>query len=405
MGPLMAPQSFFQIVCRASDVMSEPIRILYLADSIADPERPTVAHLRRLVSGLDPGMFSPTVWAIQDDDHAVADILPCACGGLNMAGDGRIAALVVRQRLGRIIRQGGFDLVCAYDVRARVLGLPAARAVGLEICLAGVRDMGQSLSPKVLTSLHRANGSASRFVTNAAAVAQRLVRQEQVRRDQIDVIPDGIDLSVVLPRRPETQADAKHRLGLSVHQPLILMDAPFERPQDHPTFLASIGHLREHHPNARFVLLGIGTERMRDEIMAEATRLDVASRVTFSGDLRQRPLWYQAADVAVHTSLLEGCSAALLYGMAMGVPTVAADAGGHSELIVHGQTGYLFPPRDPDALAMRVHLLLAAQDVAAEFAEAGRRRVREEYTASLEVRRFTDYYRALVFSHLGIYRG
>jgi len=380
--------------------MTDPIRILYLVDSTVDSERPTMAHLRRLASGLDSLMFSPTVWAIRDSDEEVSGTLPCACGGLNVKGNGFVASLLARQRLGRVIRTGGFDLVCAYDVMARVIGLPAARSSGMQICLAAVRDMGESLSPHLLCALHRANAAASRFVANAAAVAQRLVRQELVRRDQIDVIPDGIDLASIPARTSETHADAKHRLGLSLHQPVILLDAPFDRVQDHPTFIASIAHLREFHPNARFVILGTGPETLRNEIMQEGERLGVSPLLILTSDSHLRQLWYQAADVAVQTSLLEGCSAALLYAMAAGVPSVAADAAGNSELIVHGQTGYLFPARDPDALAMRIHLLLAARDVAAEFAEAGRRRVRDEYAASLEVRRFTDYYRSLVYSTL-----
>jgi glycosyltransferase involved in cell wall biosynthesis len=383
------------------DTMSDPIRILYLVDSIADPDRPTVAHLHRLATGLDPLMFSPTVWSIQDSEPEVAGILPCACGGLAVKTSGLLASLVARQRLGRIVRSGGFDLVCAFDVMARVIGLPAARAAGMDVCLAAVRDMGQALSPQSLTALHRANDAVSRFVANAAAVAQRLVRQELVRRDRIDVIPDGIDLTSVPARTPETHADAKHRLGLSLHQAVILLDAPLERVQDHPTFLAAIAHLREHHPNARFIILGSGPDGMRNEIVQEAERLGVSPLIIMTSDPRQRQLWYQAADVAVQTSPLEGCSSALLYSMAAGVPSVAAAAGGHSELIVHGQTGYLFPARDPDALAMRIHLLLAARDVAAEFAEAARRRVRDEYAVSLEVRRFTDYYHSLVYSSIG----
>jgi glycosyltransferase involved in cell wall biosynthesis len=44
--------------------------------------------------------------------------------------------------------------------------------------------------------------------------------------------------------------------------------------------------------------------------------------------------------------------------MLLGTPLVAADSGGNPEIIRHGETGYLVPPDDPDAFALRTLDLL-----------------------------------------------
>jgi glycosyltransferase involved in cell wall biosynthesis len=53
----------------------------------------------------------------------------------------------------------------------------------------------------------------------------------------------------------------------------------------------------------------------------------------------------------------------LIEAMLLGTPLIAADSGGNPEIIRHGETGYLVPPDDPDAFALRT-LDLLEDDVA-----------------------------------------
>jgi glycosyltransferase involved in cell wall biosynthesis len=50
-------------------------------------------------------------------------------------------------------------------------------------------------------------------------------------------------------------------------------------------------------------------------------------------------------------SLGEGCPNAILEAMATGLPVVATHVGGIPEMVIHGETGFLVPPRDPPRLA------------------------------------------------------
>src|SRR5262249_41898524 len=81
----------------------------------------------------------------------------------------------------------------------------------------------------------------------------------------------------------------------------------------------------------------------------------------------------------------EGLSNAVLESMAAGMPVVATAVGGTPELVEHGVTGLLVPPRDADALAAAILRLLDEPSLARRFGEAGRRRVVERFALTAMV--------------------
>jgi glycosyltransferase involved in cell wall biosynthesis len=72
--------------------------------------------------------------------------------------------------------------------------------------------------------------------------------------------------------------------------------------------------------------------------------------------------------------------------MAAGVPVVATRVGGNSEVVAHGETGFLVPPRDPAALAEGILTLLRDAGQARTFGEAGRRRVSQRFSLERMIR-------------------
>jgi glycosyltransferase involved in cell wall biosynthesis len=69
-----------------------------------------------------------------------------------------------------------------------------------------------------------------------------------------------------------------------------------------------------------------------------------------------------------------------LEAMACAVPVVSTNVGGPNETVVDGETGFLVPPRDPDALAQAVRRLLDDPDLRARMGRAGRARVLARFT-------------------------
>lgn len=381
--------------------MSQRIRIAYLVDSIDDPMRGTVRHVRRLTQALDRTEFFPHVLVMNDDpsDQRLQGFT-CRIERLGYQDHHPLAVLRARLRLQRYMREHRCDVVCAYDRTARIAGLPIARSVHKGLCIGVVRDMGQNLNPEDLVRLRRSNEIVHRFVASSAAVANRLMRQERVFRDWIDIIPEATLLEDELLRTDEQCLDARHSFGLSVHEPVILIHGAFEPWTDRTVIFDALEYLVEHHPNLRCVMMGRGRSEVVADVRATAEQRALERQIIIADDPQLYDRWILAANVGVTASLYEGSADALLRFMAVGLPVVATSSGDNPEIVSHGRTGYLVEPREADALAMRIHLLLVADDVIRDFTVAARESVRNEFSDTLEAKRYSDYFRTLVYSQL-----
>jgi glycosyltransferase involved in cell wall biosynthesis len=100
------------------------------------------------------------------------------------------------------------------------------------------------------------------------------------------------------------------------------------------------------------------------------------------------------SDISVVASHEEGFSNAILEAMAAGLPVVATAVGGNTEAVIHGATGWVVPPRNPETLAARILALLEDPVKIREFGKRGRKRCQECF--SLE---------RMVENHIKLYRG
>ncbi|HOJ20800.1 MAG TPA: glycosyltransferase, partial [Armatimonadota bacterium] len=80
----------------------------------------------------------------------------------------------------------------------------------------------------------------------------------------------------------------------------------------------------------------------------------------------------------------------ILEAMASGLPVVASRVGAIPELVVEGETGFLVPPGDADALAQAVNLLLDESGLRERMGRAGWQRAREEFDIARNGRRLVD---------------
>jgi glycosyltransferase involved in cell wall biosynthesis len=95
-------------------------------------------------------------------------------------------------------------------------------------------------------------------------------------------------------------------------------------------------------------------------------------------------------------SLSEGLSNVLLEAMTANLPIVATDVGGNPEVVEHGKTGLLIPPRNVDELTAAIIQILQCPDMASRFGDAGRARVVREFSLESMVRQTQDLYMALL---------
>src|SRR5262249_23780264 len=102
-----------------------------------------------------------------------------------------------------------------------------------------------------------------------------------------------------------------------------------------------------------FELRLAGNGPSRQQLEEVAVELGVADRVHFLGFLDEREIIEELvqSDLFVLSSFIEGVPVSVMEAMAIGVPVIATNVGGTSELIEDGRTGLLIRPSDPQAIA------------------------------------------------------
>ncbi|HEY4596913.1 MAG TPA: glycosyltransferase family 4 protein [Thermoanaerobaculia bacterium] len=165
--------------------------------------------------------------------------------------------------------------------------------------------------------------------------------------------------------------------------------APAGEVEGPPGYLLFVGRLRirkgvevllealREIPGARLRIAGDGEHRPA----LERAAAELGPAVTFLGtrDAAQVRTLLRGAAALVVPSIYEGMPLVVLEAMAAGVPVVASAVSGIPEVVVDGETGWLVPPEDPEALARALEEILADPGEARRRGEAGRRRVAERY--------------------------
>jgi len=92
--------------------------------------------------------------------------------------------------------------------------------------------------------------------------------------------------------------------------------------------------------------------------------------------------YYETFDVFVLPSRVEGFSVALLEAGAAGVPSIAFDVGGNSEIILDGISGYIIPNNDLGELLSKIIYLYEHHDIGKNIGEAARRLIRKKFSTA-----------------------
>lgn len=130
------------------------------------------------------------------------------------------------------------------------------------------------------------------------------------------------------------------------------------------------------------VLVGGTTdESFVSELNKNIEQRELGGCIRFAGDCADMPAAYMLADVVVSASVRpEAFGRIVVEAQAMGRPVIAADHGGARETIVPGETGWLVPPNEPDALAAAIEAALAATPAQrAVMADAAIRNARDNF--------------------------
>jgi len=295
-------------------------------------------------------------------------------------------------RLARYIRLWRPHIVHSHMVHANILARVTRLFASMPVLVCSARSIYEG--SRLREILYRLTDPLCDMTTHVCrAGVERYVKIKAVPAHKIRHIPNGVDTGVF---RPDRGARARLRSDLGVAEAFVwLAVGRFEPPKDYPNLLSAFTDVARGYPNSLLLVAGDGPLRGNIENMVRS--LGIQHRVRFLGVRRDVPQLMNAADAYVMSSSREGLPNVLLEAHATGLPIVATDVGGNREIVMDGQTGFVVPPHQPDALAEAMRCVMdMSEHERLQMGAAGRQYITDHYSMEQVVQRWEDLYRELL---------
>jgi glycosyltransferase involved in cell wall biosynthesis len=221
---------------------------------------------------------------------------------------------------------------------------------------------------------------------------------------RIEVVPCGFDPEELWP----VPHIARKQLGLDRNKFYVLQLGRMVPRKGVDIVIQSLAVLRDQFDIEAHLLVVGGDCEQSDlrkcselaRLMKLASDLKLKQQVTFTGQKARSELryYYSAADVFVTTPWYEPFGITPLEAMACATPVIGAAVGGIKSTVIDGHTGYLVPPKNPEALAERLAILHNDYSLARRLGAEGMRRAHEHYTWRSVAAKIAEIYEETVES-------
>jgi glycosyltransferase involved in cell wall biosynthesis len=296
------------------------------------------------------------------------------------------ADIFAASRLRKFLKEQKAQILHAHTGHA--VGLGALAALSTETAFLATRRVDFPIRTNFFSRWKY--GQLDGLVTISRRV-QQVVGSNGFVTDRIAVIPSGIDPS----EYPSTADRLKLRKarGFSERDVLVVNAAALVPHKDHETLLRAAAIVCRAVPAARFLILGDGP--LRGALAGMAQAMGLAEKVFFLGHRADVLELMAMADVFAFSSVEEGLGTSLLDALTIGVPTAATAAGGIPEIYGSSSAPELVPPRDPQALAENILVVLRDPAEARRRVERGRDLVKG-FSVQAMAERYEEVYKNLL---------
>ena len=181
--------------------------------------------------------------------------------------------------------------------------------------------------------------TTDQVVSLSEGVKENLVKKYKVKRENIEVIYNPIDLKHIEQEINSGKLPKEHEQIFQKGEPVVITAGRLVKQKDHFTLIKAFAETNKKVPS-QLVILGEGP--LKDELMQLSQTLNVNERVHFLGFQDNPYIYFHKANLFVLTSIHEGFSHVIAEALACGTPVVSTDCkSGPSEVLDKGKYGML----------------------------------------------------------------
>jgi L-malate glycosyltransferase len=154
--------------------------------------------------------------------------------------------------------------------------------------------------------------------------------------------------------------------------------------------ITAISQLIERYPTIKLVIAGDG--ELKSSLQQMVSNLGISKHVVFAGYIQDVHNLMYSFNIFVLPSLQEALPLVCAEAMALEKPIIGTNVGGIPEQVINGVTGFIVPPKDPEALAASIDRLISDPALLADFGRRGYERYQEKFALPGMLRATVDVY-------------
>jgi glycosyltransferase involved in cell wall biosynthesis len=333
-------------------------------------------HLLILLSGLRAqGVDARFLLLVEP--HNPVNVFAAACDARKIPYERLViyhhADVTVLFRLWRSLRRLKPDIVHTHMLHGDLYGIPAARTAGVPHIISSRHAEDDFRKSPLWRCINNILWQLTdRGIAISQAVYHFTVEYEGVSSTKLSIVHYGYD-AVQYDRQKARQifeaGDADHIVGI-VCRLIEIKGLSYA--------LKAFARVLVDFPTAQLVIIGDGP--MRQIWENQAHTLGIENAVRFMGWRSDAQALMAGFDLFLVPSLREGFGLVALEAMAQHVPVIGSRVSAIPEIVLDGETGVLFPPRDIDALTTALKRLLSDPALCQAMGQQGEERVKAVFT-------------------------
>lgn len=240
-----------------------------------------------------------------------------------------------------------------------------------------IYDPTKKLSPSNNLILHTVVRGVLNWSSHIIAISEEIRRRAREHyhcQKEIQVIHYGLS-------PPSFESKSRTQLGVPEGAVVLISIGRLIKRKALGDLLLAMSRLEDE--GFRLLIIGEGPEQARLRELAK--RLGLSSRVHFLGAIwgEAKYQYLAASDIFVLPSVHEGFGLVFLEAMYCGLPVIASSSGGQTDFLRDGETGFLVPVGDVDALAQRILRLVRDGALRKRISEFNRQYVERFHIAEV----------------------
>ncbi len=219
------------------------------------------------------------------------------------------------------------------------------------------------------------------------------------KEGKIRIIHEFVNYEKITSVSEEEQKRIQNELRLDKNDFIVISVGNVNPAKGYEYLIEAATLIKKVHENVCFIIAGARFPEQAfywkrlDELVEKNNLKD---NVKFLGLRNDIPVLLSISHVFCLPSINEGTPIAILEAMAAGLPVVATDVGGISEQVIHGKTGFLVQPANPERLAGALLNLLNDRELRNRLGKAGKERVMTVFCPEVFVEKHVALYRSMI---------